>query len=237
MLGISITSVGFIALLITGASGLVMNPGHRRHAANVNLLGERDSVALLPRQIMAERRSTRQKRCVRQHMSSESLTPSPVAGSDAPANVAPAPTPDQTTTSSSEQQVQPTTTSDVAQPTPDATPVTSDGSGGDTFSGQLTFYGVGLGACGYTNTDDDMIAAASMLLYDGFDGYTGADPNGNPICGKQVQITYNSNTIVVTIVDRCVGCAKYDLDLSPKAFSLLASQDLGRLSGATWHFL
>lgn len=138
MLGISITSIGFIALLITGTSGLVMNPGHRRHAANVNLLGDRDSqpVALLPRQIMAERRSTRQKRCVRQHMSSDSLTPSPAVGSDAPANVAPTPTPDQTTTSSSEQQIQPT--SDVAQPTPDVTSVTSNGSGGDTFSGQLT---------------------------------------------------------------------------------------------------
>jgi hypothetical protein len=233
MLGISITSVGFIALLLTGASGLVMNPGHRRHAANLNLLGERVSqpVALLPRQIMAERRSTRQKRCVRQPTSSDPPSPSPVASSDAPANVAPAPTQDQTTTtttSSSEQQV---------QPTPDVTPDTSSGSGGDTFSGQLTFYEVALGACGYTNSDSDMIAAASMLLFDGFDGYTGADPNDNPICGKQVQITYNSNTIVVTIVDRCVGCARDDLDLSPTAFSLLASQDLGRLSGATWYFL
>jgi len=131
MLGISITSVGLIALLVTGASGLVMNPGHRRHAANVHLLGERDSqpVALLPRQIMAERRSTRQKRCLRQQLSSSSPSSSPVAGTDAPANVAPSPTPDQTTTSSSEQQV---------QPTPDVTPVTSSGSGGDTFSGQLT---------------------------------------------------------------------------------------------------
>jgi cell division septation protein DedD len=132
MLGISITSIGLIALLMTGASGLVMNPSHRRHAANVNLLGVRDSqpVALLPRQIKAERRSTRQKRCVRQSMSSESLTPtSSVANTDTPVNVAPAPTPDQTTTSSSEQQ---------AQPTPDATPVTSGGSDGDTFTGQLT---------------------------------------------------------------------------------------------------
>jgi hypothetical protein len=64
----------------------------------------------------------------------------------------------------------------------------------------------------------------------------------------------DSKTIVVTIVDRCVGCAKEEyvlarthirfiltgirsLDLSPTAFSLLASKDLGRLSGATWHFL
>ena len=125
------------------------------------------------------------------------------------------------------------------------------------------------------------------------DTASGADPNGNPICGKQVQITCkygrsmllpsrpglesgyviraqkpcyltvpdsryfsldNSNTIVVTLVDRCVGCARDEyvlsqahihliltgtrsLDLSPTAFSLLASQDLGRLSGATWHFL
>jgi hypothetical protein len=82
-----------------------------------------------------------------------------------------------------------------------------------------------------------MIAAASMLLYDGFDGYTGPNPNDNPICGKQVQITYNSKTIVVTIVDRCVGCARPDLDLSPAAFSLLADESVGRLSGATWQFV
>lgn len=136
MLGISITSIGLIAFLMTEVSGLVMNPSHRRHAANVNLIDVRNSqpVALLPRQIMAERRSTRQKRCIRQSMSSGSLTPSSAAGSDAPANVAPAPTPDQTTTTSSSEQ--------QAQPTPDVTPpVTSGGSGGsggDTFSGQLT---------------------------------------------------------------------------------------------------
>lgn len=229
MLGISITSVGIIASLLLGASGLVVDPGYRRHAAGVDLL-DNQPVALLPRQIMAERRSTRQKRCVRHLMGSDSVAPSPVAGSSdiAPANVAPAPTPNQTSTPSSEQVQQ-------AQPSPDVLPVTSGGV--DTFSGQLTFYDVGLGACGGTNGNGDMIAAASMLLFDGFDGYTGANPNSNPICGKQAQITFEGKSIVVTIVDRCVGCAREDLDLSPAGFALLANQDRGRVSGATWHFL
>lgn len=138
MLVISITSVGFIASLLLGVSGLVMNPD-RHHAAGVHVRGRSESqpVALLPRQIMAERRSTRQKRCVRHLMGSDPVAPSPVSSSTniAPANVAPAPTPSQAPTASttSSEQVQ------QVQPSPNVTPVASGSGGGtDTFSGQLT---------------------------------------------------------------------------------------------------
>ena len=38
-------------------------------------------------------------------------------------------------------------------------------------------------------------------------------------------------------VDRCVGCAPWDLDFSPAAFEKLASFDEGRINGVTWHWL
>ena len=43
-------------------------------------------------------------------------------------------------------------------------------------------------------------------------------------------------SVTVTITDRCVGCAEFDLDFAPSAFSILADQSLGRLHGMTWHF-
>lgn len=129
----------------------------------------------------------------------------------------------------------PTKTSTSAKPT-----ATSDddsgSSSGDTYTGQATYYGTGLGSCGITSKDTDYIAAVSQLLYDGFDGYTGGNPNNNPVCGKKIKANYQGKTVTVTVVDRCVGCAKYDLDFSPSAFTQIADQALGRLSGMTWSF-
>lgn len=244
------TLIGFAAVTL-GASALVVNPlhfversgeltAHRRHAANV--LNVRHPATSPPKRTIAERRSLRQKRCAQRTPNTGSV---PAATSSAiesvqnvPQNVGADPT---------TQAAAATTPAADPQPTPDnsgnsgdnnnsgsSTPSTGNGA---TYTGDLTFYDVGLGACGGYNTDSDMICAASMLLYDGFDGYTGANPNANPICGKQVAITYGGKTITVTVVDRCVGCAKYDLDLSPTAFSQLADQSQGRLHGATWQFV
>lgn len=38
-----------------------------------------------------------------------------------------------------------------------------------------------------------------------------------------------------TVVDKCVGCDNYDIDLSPSAFSVLADQNLGRIP-VTWNY-
>lgn len=238
------TNVALVASLVLGVSGLVMNPvndaPHRRHAAAVANIARGSEmtpvpVQLMPKRSIAERRALRQKRCLQRLTDSTTVSSSsPVADdTNAPANVAPAPTPDSTTsTTVNQQQVQP-----QPQPQPQPTPDPPSNSGADTFSGQLTFYDVGLGSCGRTNSNSDMIAAASMLLYDGFEGYAAANPNNNPICGRRAAVTYQGKTITVEIVDRCVGCAKYDLDLAPAAFSLLADQGLGRLDGMTWHFV
>ncbi|KAH9810539.1 secreted protein [Melampsora americana] len=103
-------------------------------------------------------------------------------------------------------------------------------------SGDATYYGTGLGACGITSTDESMIAAASMHLFDNFPGAT-ANPNLNPICGRKVRATYKGATVIVQIVDRCVGCAIFDLDFSPAAFGQIGPMDKGRLHGMSWHFM
>jgi expansin (peptidoglycan-binding protein) len=76
-----------------------------------------------------------------------------------------------------------------------------------------------------------------MLLFDGFLGYGGGDPNSNPICGRKVAANYQGKTVEVTITDRCVGCQKFDLDFSPSAFDKLGAESEGRLHGMKWHFI
>lgn len=136
----------------------------------------------------------------------------------------------------------PTSKSPAATPSPKSTSTgsSSDSSSGgvlsEILSGDATYYATGLGACGITNTDTDMIAAASELLFDTFPGYEGGDPNNNPICNKKVSVTYGSTTISVTITDRCTACAYGSLDFSPSAFEKLASLSVGRLHGIDWRF-
>jgi hypothetical protein len=105
-----------------------------------------------------------------------------------------------------------------------------------TQTGQGTYYGTGLGACGITNNDSQHIAAVSHLLFDTFPGYDGANPNKNPVCGQKVTATYQGKSVDVTITDRCVGCKITDLDFSPSAFSEIADQSVGRISGMKWHW-
>lgn len=103
-----------------------------------------------------------------------------------------------------------------------------------TQTGQGTFYGTGLGACGITNNDGQYIAAVSHLLFDTFPGYNGTNPNLNPLCQKTVTASYQGKSVQVTLTDRCVACKITDLDFSPSAFSKLADQSVGRISDMTW---
>jgi len=101
-------------------------------------------------------------------------------------------------------------------------------------SGDLTYYDLGLTACGKVYNNHEYVAAVSQLLFDAVPG-AGANPNNNPICGKKVRVSYHGKSIIVTLVDRCTACKVLDLDLSPDAFSQLADQSVGRVtSGMTW---
>ncbi|KIJ40170.1 hypothetical protein M422DRAFT_230335 [Sphaerobolus stellatus SS14] len=165
-------------------------------------------------------------------------SPSPSAqasAQDPPTTQPPAPTTQAAPTTSSTPAPVPTTSA-----TPAPAPTTSSSSLGNdvgTFTGQATWYDTGLTACGVTNTNTEYIAAVSELLFDTYPGYNGANPNNNPICGKQAQVTYEGKTITVTITDRCTACAMYDLDFTPTAFQNLADLGAGRISGISWHFI
>ncbi|PWW78739.1 plant expansin-like protein, partial [Tuber magnatum] len=101
-------------------------------------------------------------------------------------------------------------------------------------TGEGTFYDPALGSCGIVSSSSDPVCAISHLL---MDAKKTADPNKNPLCGSTILVSYNGGKQVpVKIVDRCVGCAQDDLDLSPSAFEAMgADKNAGRVKIA-WGF-
>ncbi|THU87576.1 hypothetical protein K435DRAFT_804188 [Dendrothele bispora CBS 962.96] len=90
-------------------------------------------------------------------------------------------------------------------------------------TGDATNYTPGLGSCGQTNTEADMVVAVHT-----------------PQCGKQISATYQGKTIKVKVVDTCPACAEGDLDLSPAAFGQWADASAygpGRLHGVQWNYV
>jgi hypothetical protein len=77
--------------------------------------------------------------------------------------------------------------------------------GAETFTGDLTYYSPGLGACGISSTDNDDIVAISHFTFDAVQ--TGSNPNANPLCNRKLraQREYKGKTVSVdlTVVDRC----------------------------------
>jgi len=157
----------------------------------------------------------------------------PITTADAPSSTpapAPAPAPAPPAEPSSSTPATPVTPTSSAPPAASgSTPSYLIG----TQSGQGTWYGIGLGACGITNSGNDRIAAVSHLLFDTFPGYTGTNPNNNPVCNRGVTAFFQGKSTHVTITDRCTGCALTDLDFSPAAFDDLADPSLGRID-ITW---
>lgn len=93
------------------------------------------------------------------------------------------------------------------------------------YTGSVTYYKVGLGACGATNSDSELVCAVSHSLYD----------SEHP-CGRNIRINYEGRSVVVRVVDRCSGCAQNDLDLSPTAFQqVIGPLSIGRAT-ATWEW-
>ncbi|PWN46067.1 hypothetical protein IE81DRAFT_284486, partial [Ceraceosorus guamensis] len=88
-------------------------------------------------------------------------------------------------------------------------------------SGRATYYAVGLGACGWTNSGNENVVALNTNMY----GFTGAK---SQYCGRQIEIHYNGNTQRATIVDACPSCPNSgDLDMSRNLFSSLTNGNLG----------
>lgn len=107
------------------------------------------------------------------------------------------------------------------------------GNGGP-YTGDLTYYAPGLGACGVTSTDSDKIVAISHIVFDAVS--TGSDPNANPLCGKKIRARRDNKSVDLTVVDRCTGCQPDDLDVTVDTFAELADVDLGRVP-VEWNWL
>ncbi|KAL7420112.1 hypothetical protein Q5752_005078 [Cryptotrichosporon argae] len=86
-----------------------------------------------------------------------------------------------------------------------------------TSTGQATYYAVGLGACGGTNSDSEAVVALNAAQY-----------GSGAYCGQTVIITdtETGNTASATIVDLCPGCGEGSLDLSPSLFSTLSNGNM-----------
>ncbi|OLN85900.1 Allergen Asp f 7-like protein [Colletotrichum chlorophyti] len=155
----------------------------------------------------------------------ETPTPEPVQPTTTPVVVAPPPVP---TTSSTPQPV-----STPAAPSQGSGSSSPDGSGGATRSGDLTYYAVGLGACGEDDSGKDNtenIVALSHLVM-------GAQSNGNPYCGKKIKITVNGKSTTATVRDKCMGCKENDIDVSEKCFlEVFDSLGVGRQT-VEWSFI
>jgi hypothetical protein len=115
----------------------------------------------------------------------------------------------------------------------------SDGNpaSGKSYTGEMTYFTPGMGACGHDSSESEHMVAVSMAL---FDQYTpNGNPNNNPLCGKTVSITSpDGSSHEATIWDRCVGCAEADLDMPQSFFNVVTAKDGkpadGRAYGMSW---
>ena len=89
--------------------------------------------------------------------------------------------------------------------------------GAEVYTGDLTYYNPGLGACGIDSTDNDAVVAVSHFTFDAVQ--TGSDPNKNPLCGRKIRAkrvderTGKEVSVDLTVIDRCTGCKPTDLDV------------------------
>ncbi|KAI0185740.1 barwin-like endoglucanase [Xylaria flabelliformis] len=106
-----------------------------------------------------------------------------------------------------------------------ATPLYSNNSvamRSQSYTGDITYYQPGLGACGETNSDSDAVVAMSPSQY-----------IGN--CGKSITITKDGKTAKAKVVDKCPACASGSIDVSSTVFQSLVDLSVGRTT-VTWSF-
>ncbi|KAI1200307.1 RlpA-like double-psi beta-barrel-protein domain-containing protein-containing protein [Nemania serpens] len=108
-----------------------------------------------------------------------------------------------------------------------AAPISVDGNAvaarsSQAFTGDITYYQPGLGACGETSADSDAVVAMSPSQYDGS-------------CGKTITITKGGKTARARVVDKCPACASGSIDVSSTVFQSLADLSVGRTT-VHWKF-
>ncbi|RYP37129.1 hypothetical protein DL767_003083 [Monosporascus sp. MG133] len=154
---------------------------------------------------------------------------------ETPTSVAPPPPPPPPaeTTTSTPPAAQPTTAS------PPESDSSSGGSGGG--EGDITYFNVALGACGYDDTGADEtenIVALPAGMWDAESMLTsyGLNMPAHPWCDKIITIEApNGKTVEAKVRDRCPGCQGASIDVTPHAFKqLYGSLEVGRTEAKWW---
>ncbi|KAI8338744.1 RlpA-like double-psi beta-barrel-protein domain-containing protein-containing protein, partial [Chlamydoabsidia padenii] len=96
------------------------------------------------------------------------------------------------------------------------------------FSGDGTYYDVGLGSCGISNNNNQLVAALNAPQMN-----NGPNPNLNMLCNKSIRVTGPKGSVTVKIVDTCPSCHYGSVDLSPSAFNRISDLPRGRVP-ITW---
>jgi hypothetical protein len=93
--------------------------------------------------------------------------------------------------------------------------------------GKMTYFQVGLGACGYDDTgrgNSDYIVALSASIM-------GSQSNDNPFCGKPIEISANGIKVQGIVRDKCPSCGPEHIDVSEALFDTMCGQE-GRAAGS-----
>lgn len=135
----------------------------------------------------------------------------------------------------------------AASPSP-AAPIASpvnkgvSNGGGQSYTGKVTFYEqspTAAGSCGDIHSDDELILAISTHTMGPATHNVMTGESTNSWCGRDVQITYNGNTVVGKVADRCMGCEASQIDLSHGLWKALTGETAdptqgGAKYGVTW---
>ncbi|KAI1641386.1 hypothetical protein F4809DRAFT_586248 [Biscogniauxia mediterranea] len=103
-------------------------------------------------------------------------------------------------------------------------------------TGDLTYFDIGLGSCGYSDTglgDSENIVAVSVEFWNSISTKTNAGLNQplNPLCFQTITVVNEETgaSAVAKIHDSCPECALDDIDGSPHLFiDLFGSTEAGR---------
>jgi len=98
---------------------------------------------------------------------------------------------------------------------------------GKRYTGQATWFDVGLGACGKWSQPSDFIVALDTPLY----GYGSPGPQ----CFKSVVIHGEGTCSVAVIMDECPSCAEGSLDMSKGLFESFTNLGVGEFP-ISWEY-
>ncbi|KAF2965524.1 hypothetical protein GQX73_g8044 [Xylaria multiplex] len=176
--------------------------------------------------------------------SSTQAPPPPTTTVVTTSSSSPPPAPAPTTTSTPEPAPVPTTTSVQTSAAPvetASTPATNAAHHTEKYSGDITYYALGLGACGYDDSSVDktgnIVAISHLDWYSRGSGTSlGLDMPNHPWCDQTITITANGKSTTALVHDICPSCASGSIDVSESVFmDLFGSLEAGRTS-ASWSF-